>query len=350
MLLVSDPMAEQILIIRLSAIGDIVMASCLAQGVRQLYPDAKICWVVQAGYEGLLQANPYVDEVIVWPRKEWQSLWSDHELIALFREIRTFVKGLRQHDFTLAIDAQGLLKSAVFAFLSGAKKRIGLDSREGSAKLMTQVYHSPHSSNMGSEYRFLLEEIGSVTRSARMDVAVTADDSAASSAVLYQHGVNRSFVVFCPFSTRDQKNWTTAQWLQLAKAVDEQLGHDCVILGSSADTDIARAMATGDNLFYLTGETTLRQAAALIKQAKALVGVDTGLTHIGVVSEIPTVALFGSTCPYLQADSTVAKVIYHDLPCAPCRRRPVCDGAYTCMRDITANEVMTELQRVLGKL
>ena len=118
-------------------------------------------------------------------------------------------------------------------------------------------------------------------------------------------------------------------------------------LGSSTDADTARVMTTGENLFDLTGKTTLRQAAALIKQAKALVGVDTGLTHIGVVSEIPTVALFGSTCPYLQTDSTVAKVIYHDLSCAPCRRRPVCDGAYTCMRDISANEVMTELQRVL---
>lgn len=340
-------MAEQILIIRLSAIGDIVMASCLAQGVGQLYPDAKICWMVQAGYEGLLQANPYVDEVIIWPRKEWRSLWSERRLILLFREIRQFIKVLRLHGFTLAIDAQGLLKSGVFTFLSGAKARIGLDSREGSAKLMTQVYHSPQSRRIGSEYRFLLEKIGAATQIARMDVAVTRDDRSASSAVLQQHNVNRPFVVFCPFSTRDQKNWKTAHWLQLAKAVDQQLAYDCVILGSSADGDVARAMTTAENLFDLTGKTTLRQAAALIKQAKALVGVDTGLTHIGVVSEIPTVALFGSTCPYLQTDSTVAKVIYHDLSCAPCRRRPVCDGAYTCMRDISANEVMTELQRVL---
>ncbi len=343
-------MAEHILIIRLSAIGDIVMASCLAQGIRQQHPDATISWVVQAGYEGLLQANPYLDEVIIWPRKEWQLLWNKRKFVVLFHEIRTFVKGLRQRGFTLAIDAQGLLKSGVFAFLSGAKTRIGLDSREGSAKLMTQVLHSPQSCNMGSEYRFLLEEIGAETRSTRMDVAVTGDDSAASSAVLRQHNVNRSFVVFCPFSTRDQKNWTAAHWLRLAKAVDEQLACDCVILGSSTDTEIARAMATWKNMFDLTGKTTLRQAAALIKQAKALVGVDTGLTHIGVVSEIPTVALFGSTCPYLQADSAVAKVIYHGLPCAPCKRRPVCDGAYTCMRDISANEVMTELQRVMGKL
>ena len=340
-------MAEHILIIRLSAIGDIVMASCLAQGIRQQHPDATISWVVQAGYEGLLQANPYLDEVIIWPRKEWQSLWSKRKFVVLFREIRTFVRGLRQRGFTLAIDAQGLLKSGVFAFLSGAQTRIGLDSREGSAKLMTQVYHSPHSCNMGSEYRFLLKEIGAAARSAGMDVAVTGDDRAASSTILYQDSVNRPFVVFCPFSTREQKNWTTAHWQQLAKSIGEQLACDCVILGCSTDTDVALTMTAAGNLFDLTGKTTLRQAAALIKQAKALVGVDTGLTHIGVVSEIPTVALFGSTRPYLHTDSAVTKVIYHDLPCAPCKRRPVCDGAYSCMREISADEVMTELQRVL---
>ena len=340
-------MAEHILIIRMSAIGDIVMASCLAQGLKQQHPDANISWLVQAGYEGLLQANPHVDEVIIWPKKEWQTLWRQRKFIVLVHEIRQFVRGLRQRDFTLAIDAQGLLKSGVFTFLSGAKTRIGLDSREGSAKLMTQVYRSPQSMHIGSEYRFLLEKIGAATRGARMDVPVTRDDNSASSAVLRQQGVNRPFVVFCPFSTRDQKNWTTAHWQQLAQAVNEQLGYDCIILGSSADTDIARTMTTQENLFDLTGKTTLRQAAALIKQAKALVGVDTGLTHIGVVSEIPTVALFGSTCPYLQTESTVARVIYHDLSCAPCKRRPVCDGAFTCMRDISVNEVMTELQRVL---
>ncbi len=340
-------MAEHILIIRLSAIGDIVMASCLAQGIRQQQPDAKISWLVQAGYEGLLQANPYVDEVIVWPRKEWQALWNKRRLVVLYRQVRRFIKGLRRHDFTLAIDAQGLMKSGLLTYLSGAKIRIGLDSREGSAKLMTQVFHSPQSSRIGSEYRFLLESIAPSARTSRMDVVVTGDDRSAGSSVLRQQGVNRPFVVFCPFSTRDQKNWTTAHWRQLAQAVDEQLAYDCVILGSPADSSTARAMTTQDNLFELTGKTTLRQAASVIKQAKALVGVDTGLTHIGVVSDIPTLALFGSTCPYLHTDSAVAKVIYHDLSCAPCKRRPVCDGAYSCMRDISVNEVMIELQGVL---
>lgn len=341
-------MTEHILIIRLSAIGDIVMASCIAQGLKQQYPDAKISWLVQAGMESLLQHNPYVDEVIVWPRRQWQSRWNERKFITLFSEVRRFFAAFRQRDFTIAIDAQGLLKSGLFAFFSGAKTRIGLDSREGSAKLMTQVFTSPHSKQIGSEYRFLLEKIGPATVGAQMAVSVTEVDTAAMTALLNQQGVNRSFVVFCPFSTREQKNWTTKHWQQLTKIVDQQFDYDCVILGAPADGDIAQTMSQDQqNLFDLTGKTNLREAAALIKQAVALVGVDTGLTHIGVVSNIPTVALFGSTCPYLQTDSKQATVIYHALSCSPCKRHPSCDGAFTCMREITADEVITELKQVL---
>ena len=341
-------MAEHILIIRLSAIGDIVMSSCLAQGVKQQYPNARVSWIVQSGMESLLDENPYVDEVIIWPRKQWQSLWQNRKFITLFREVRAFFTDLRQRGFSIAIDAQGLLKSGLFSYFSGAKTRIGLDSREGSAKLMTQVHKSPHSKQIGAEYHFLLEKIGTATVGAQMNIFVTKADTISITELLKQQGVNRRFVVFCPFSTREQKNWTLRHWQQLAKLVNQQRDYDCVILGAPADTEFAQTMlGEHHNLFDLTGKTSLRQAAALIKQATALVGVDTGLTHIGVVSNIPTIALFGSTCPYLHTGSKVAKVIYHDLSCAPCKRSPTCDGLYACMWDISADEVMTELKQVL---
>jgi heptosyltransferase-1 len=69
---------------------------------------------------------------------------------------------------------------------------------------------------------------------------------------------------------------------------------------------------------------------------------------MGMVSEVPTIALFGSTCPYLHIDSNVAKVIYHDLDCAPCKRRPSCEGSFDCMVGITPAEVMQELQAVIN--
>ena len=82
---------QNILIIRMSAIGDIVMSSSLAQGLKQKYPDARISWLVQPGMNQLLKNNPYADEIIVWPRGEWLQLWKQKnignylKLFALFR-------------------------------------------------------------------------------------------------------------------------------------------------------------------------------------------------------------------------------------------------------------------------
>ena len=66
-----------------------------------------------------------------------------------------------------------------------------------------------------------------------------------------------------------------------------------------------------------------------------LIGVDTGLTHMGVALGIPTVPLFGSTVPYREGGSGPMRVLYDERHCSPCKRRPTCGGAYTCMRDLT---------------
>jgi heptosyltransferase-1 len=339
---------NNILIIRLSAIGDIVMSSCIASGLKAAHPQAKISWLVQKGMENLLDANPAVDEVIVWPRGQWQGLWKQRRFVALFREIRQFVATLRQRNFTVAIDAQGLLKSAVWAWLSGAKKRIGLNSREGSGRFMTEVHYAPHSKKISSEYLHLLD-VMQAGKSPVMSVVTIAEDHANVSDLLRSSTVNRPYVIFCPFSTREQKNWTTEHWVRLAQLIDEQLAMDCVILGAPADGEQAKLIAQqSTNLYELTGKTSLRQAAALIEQASGLVGVDTGLTHIGVLNNAPTVAIFGSTCPYLYSDSMIAKVIYKNLECAPCKRNPTCDGKFSCMQDITPAEVLAELKVVLA--
>lgn len=100
-------------------------------------------------------------------------------------------------------------------------------------------------------------------------------------------------------------------------------------------------------LLSLVGKTSLLAAAALIRRARLLVGVDTGLSHMGIAFDRPTLLLFGSTCPYTETGSATARVLYHPLPCSPCRRRPTCDGAFTCMREIQVDEVMAALAELL---
>jgi len=101
-------------------------------------------------------------------------------------------------------------------------------------------------------------------------------------------------------------------------------------------------------LINLAGKTSLLEAIAIIDSSTAVIGVDTGLTHIGIAKDKPTVALFGSTRPYLNPDSDKARVIYEDMSCAPCRRNPTCNGQFTCMRNLTAEKVLHALDEVFA--
>ncbi|HET8871796.1 MAG TPA: glycosyltransferase family 9 protein, partial [Aquabacterium sp.] len=91
----------------------------------------------------------------------------------------------------------------------------------------------------------------------------------------------------------------------------------------------------------------LDESVALISMCQQLIGVDTGLTHMGTALRLPTVALFGSTRPYLSSGTPTTQVMYDALPCSPCRRRPTCDGRFDCMKQLTVNRVLTQANLLL---
>lgn len=168
-----------ILIIRLSAIGDVVMALPLADTLRARYPDARIAWLVQPEAAGLVAASPAVDEVITWPRGAWAELRRQRRWAALAGEVRTFVRDLRARRFDRALDAQGLLKSGIWAWLSRAPVRIGVGSREGRDRLMTRVLAVPRDDpQVASEYRALARSVGAEPQEWRLHLALDAADRA----------------------------------------------------------------------------------------------------------------------------------------------------------------------------
>lgn len=338
---------RRILIIRLSAIGDIVMASPLIKALRGRYPDARLSWLAEPAAAGLLRDNPDLDEVIIWPRAEWRALWNERRYLAWWNAARDFIRALRDRRFDLVLDAQGLLKSAAWARLSGAPVRIGLGSREGGALLMTRVIARPRSdARIGSEYLHLARELGLDSADFAMDIALGADDEAFARTYAAETG---PYAVLCPFTTRPQKHWFEDRWAQLARRIHARLGLTPVLLGGPDARDAAaRLQHDSPALRSRVGTTTLTQSAALIKHARCLVGVDTGLTHMGIAFNVPTVALFGSTCPYLETTRANARVLYHRLDCSPCRRHPTCGGAYTCMRLIEVDEVADTLALLMN--
>lgn len=345
--------APRILIVRTSAIGDIVFASPIAAVLRQAYPDAHIAWLAEPGLGALVAPDPAVDEVLVWPKAEWQRLWREHRFGALWRAVREFRRELSAHRFDLALDLQGLMKSGLVTWLSGATRRVGLGSREGSRWLMTEVVPAGGEvARISSEYRFLAEQLGLPAGAFVPCLHADTGAEARALAVLAEQGLQPGrYAVLAPFTTRPQKHWFEDAWQALAPQLNDALGLVPVILGGPADTAAAARIAQpASGIVNLVGATRLAEAAALVKHAALVIGVDTGLTHMGIGFERPTVAIFGSTRPYLDTGRANARVIWLGLECSPCRRRPTCGGAFTCLREITPERVMAEARRVLDPI
>jgi heptosyltransferase-1 len=341
----------RILLVRLSAIGDIVFASPLISALRRAAPRAHIAWLVQPECAALLDRHPDLDEVIPCPIAHWKQLWRERRVRELTGELSRLAADLRGRRFDLAIDLQGLLKSGLLTRLSAATERIGLGSREGSGWLMTRVLpRGGESKRIGSEYLFLAELLGLPAVPFEMAVHYDPADAAFADATVEREGLSAGFAALCPFTTRPQKHWFEERWTELAARVQTELGLTPVLLGGPGDRDAAQRIVASAAvpLVNLAGRTSLREAAAMIHRANLLTAVDTGLGHMGIAFATPSLLLFGSTCPYLDTTRANARVLYHPLPCSPCRRRPTCDGAFTCMRAIDVDEVMAAAREVTG--
>lgn len=342
---------KRILIVRTSAIGDVVFSSALPAAIRRSHPDAHIAWLVEPGIHELLLADPDIDEVIPFSKAEWVKLWKGGHKFELARRVLQLRRELHARHFDTALDLQGLMKSGFLTWLSGAPRRVGLGSKEGSQWLMSEVIpRGGQKGRIGSEYQFLARQLGLDAGDFLPTLSVTPAAQESVLGKLAAHGLGPGrYAVFAPFTTRPQKHWFEDAWQALAPRLIDATGLIPVILGGPGDTEAAARIAAGDSrIVNLAGQTRLPEAVAAIAHSALLIGVDTGLTHMGTALARPTVAIFGSTCPYIDTGRPTGSVIWLGMECSPCRRRPTCGGKFTCLRDITPEMVLEHAQAMLA--
>ena len=343
---------RSVLLVRLSARGDIVFSSPLVRAFRRTYPNTRLTWMAESHTKDLIQHHPALDEVIVVDRDRWKALWRQRRFRTLGKELRELVGNLRSRRFDVAIDLQGLLRSGILTYLSGAPLRIGLGSKEGSKLLMTLVLSRIEGDRrrISSEYRYLAEELGLEVGDFKMEVPLAAADKDWAEAKVGELGLEGGFLAALPFTTTPQKHWREKRWAELMDRVTEELGFPSVVLGGPEDgaaMDRIRELAHIKPV-SLVGETTLTQAGAMVERASLVIGVDTGLSHMGIAFERPTVTIFGSNIPYTKPPTDRSKVIVNWLECSPCRGNPTCNGAFTCTELISVEQVLEAATEVLA--
>lgn len=332
---------KRILIVRISAMGDIVFCTSLLEGLRRAYPEAHICWLAKPGFGSVLEGDTRLNQMLHLPAAELDSLAGLRSAMRLLRA---------QPPYDWVIDAQGLLKTRLLARMAPAERRIGFASKEPGAFLLDELHVKGGPGDfISSEYRYLAQQLtGADPGPPRLLPTLAAGERA--DGLLREAGLAPGFVALCPFTTRPQKHWVERNWGELAQRLQAAGFGPCAILGGPGDREATQRIMAGmpPGSVNLVGATRVADLPALIERAGLLIGVDTGLTHIGTAVRRPVVALFGSTCPYTSGAASPLKVMYDALPCAPCKRKPTCNGAYTCMSGLTPERVVQQALQLLG--
>ena len=280
------------LITRLSAIGDCILTMPLACALRDAFPQAWIGWLAEKGGASLLENHPAIDEVIVAPKKVLKSpgeLW----------KMRSTLRSL-QVDVTL--DPQGLLKSSVLAWLTGAKTRIGFRppvGREMSHWFNNDLVTSqqPH---VVDRYRELLSALDVEPTPVRFDVPRPSQNARSMAAWLYsQHLEDKPLAILNPGAGWDSKVWPIDRYAEVSKYLEAEHDLRCIVVwsGEKERAWAKQIVAGAAGSAALAPNTSLPDLAALLRQAKLFVGSDTGPLHLAAAVGTPCVGIYGPTDP-----------------------------------------------------
>lgn len=303
---ISDEKIKRILLIRLSSIGDVLLASPVAEKVRKRFPTAHITWLVETKAKDVIVGNPFVDEVIVWPRREWNKQAREtRDYIQLVRQYCNFIKSIRALCADLSVNMQGDIRSAFLACLSGAKCRIARpNGKEFSSWFANCLVDNTSEKHLMLRNIALLSPLGIGLENAHMYMPLTEQDVSYANKLLSEHCLKiKQFVVFNPATSVAAKCWPTEYYAALADRIIAEYQLPVVFLGAPSDCAMVEDIMSkmGHKAHDFAGKTTLNQLAAVVKSARLFVGGDTGPLHVAAAVGTPTVSIFGPTAPEIAA-------------------------------------------------
>lgn len=278
---------SRILLVRLSALGDVVHTMPVACALRDALPEATIAWLVEERFAELLQGHRAVDLVFAVPR-HW---------LGRPGEIFRLRKRLRMQRFDLAIDAQGLSKSAIAAWLSGARQRIGYGrpwGRELSRWLNNRLVDT-RCTHAVERHLELLEPLGMRAPLVRFDVPLDQQLGTAADALLGRPGLAGHFAVVHPGASWPSKRWPSERYATVAVHLALRWKLPVVVLsGSDEERRRAEQIAAAMPGMILAAPTLrLKQLATVLSEARLYVGADSGPLHLAAAVGTPCVGLYG---------------------------------------------------------
>lgn len=351
-----------ILIVKLSAIGDVTHTLPALVALRRHYPDAHIAWLVEDAAAGVIEGHEALNRVLIWPRTHVQKLWRQGKWFSAVKVLRGFIRELRDTHYDLVIDFQALLKSGIWVWLSKASRKAGfgpgLDHSEGSYLFLNErvpaISMEVHALDRGLK---LLEGVGVSPGRVEYRMAIGDGPAAQADELLERLGRNpeRPLVIIHPMARWKTKLWFADRFATLADRLVEQ-GMQVAFTGTASDATeidtICRQMKK--RALRLDGRGGLKFLAAALQKADVVVSTDTGPMHLAVAVGTPVVALFGPTAPNRTGPHGTNNVVLRvGVECSPCFKR-VCRTTaaekMACMKGITVEAVVDAVCRKLSEV
>ena len=297
----------KVLLVKMSSLGDVVhtlpaVADAAARG-------ARFDWVLEENYQPVAASAAGVDRVLPVAFRRWRSAPAN-----AWPAARTFLRRLRQRRYDMVIDAQGLIKSAVVARCADGAERVGLDAgsvRERPAVLAyDRCIHVPRFEH-------------AITRSRRLFAAALRYDLPSTEPVfgLDTQLASSNSVVLVHGTTWDTKLWPEAFWISVARRIAEA-GLTPTLPWLGGERERAARIAAAVPAAKVCPPIDINGALELVASARGVVGVDSGLAHLGAAFGRPTVMVFGPTDPRRTGGrGRLVRNLAARLACSPCQSR-----------------------------
>ncbi|WP_428121556.1 glycosyltransferase family 9 protein [Dissulfurimicrobium sp.] len=340
------------MIIKLSAIGDVVQSLPVLAALRMTFSDAHIGWVVGEAASGLLDAHPMLDELIVFPRKGLGELASNPaDWPKFLYKAATFLRRLRLRDYDFVVDLQGLFKSGFVTLFSRGKVKIGFSGGRELSSIFLNKRLPAYDPNEHAVTRYLrlAAHLGAKTDKPEFPTGLDDKDRARLDQLLRDLGISKGpLICLIPGAAWTSKRWTSRGFSEVAGYCIDRLGLMPVIAGGAGDKGLAGEIVSlaGKGIIDLTGRTDLKMLAALFERTSVVVSTDTGPMHLAAAVGTPVVALFGPTAPWRTGPfGKRHQVLRLETGCSPCFKRMCQDPV--CMTGIKSSDVIAAVLKAV---
>jgi heptosyltransferase I len=360
---------SRILLIKPSALGDVVHTIPLLPKLRTRFPEAQIDWFITPENAELVRHHPALSGVVIFERKKLARFGRGWD--ATLESVRLLAE-LRRARYELVIDLHGQMRSALFTLATGAPVRIGFD-RPVRKALTGSTHHelrnvpqrgwagAREGSWMAYSHRIPIAtlDVHAIERYLWLGPMLGLDDAPADGRIFLSPAAeveaerllgrltSQSFAALVPGTMWETKHWPAERFAEVGQWFERQ-GFGVVVLGTKRDRRLAkRIVERCPSAIDLCGQTTPSQLAAIVKRAAICVTNDSGAMHLAVALETPVVSVFGPTNPvHIGPYGQPQAVVRAGLPCSPCNFRQLsqCPYGHACMQQVSAAMVIERLE------